>query len=86
MRFRAGVVIGLAAGYYLGARAGHERYAQINQSLRRMQQSSAFGAAADKAKAAVDLGVERAKDIIDLRHTPDREGDSRLAGNGQTAG
>ena len=85
MGFRTGVVIGLAAGYYLGTRAGHERHEQINQALRRMQQSSAFGAAADKARAAVDLGVVRAKDIIDLRHPAEREDDAPVGGNGHTA-
>jgi hypothetical protein len=74
MRFRAGLVIGLAGGYYLGARAGRERYVQINEALHRIHESSAFGSAADKAKAAVDLGVERAKDIIDIRHVGEPEG------------
>ena len=86
MRFRAGLLIGLATGYYLGARAGRERYVQINQGLRRIHASPAFGAAADKARAAVDLSVERAKDIIDVRHVTETEGESPLAGNGHTAG
>jgi hypothetical protein len=65
--------MGLATGYYLGAKAGRERYVQINRALRGMRQSTAFGAATDKAKAMVDLGVERAKDIVDLRHPADQQ-------------
>ena len=64
MRFKAGLVIGFAAGYYLGAQAGRERYEQINRWLQRAQSSDAFDAAADKAKAVVDLGVERARDLV----------------------
>jgi membrane protein DedA with SNARE-associated domain len=29
MRFKTGIVVGMAAGYVLGARAGRERYQQI---------------------------------------------------------
>lgn len=31
MGFKTGVIVGLAAGYYLGAKAGRERYEQINR-------------------------------------------------------
>ena len=57
MRFRLGIVIGLAVGYYFGAKAGRARYEQLRSWL--------HGPAADKAKAVVDLGVERARDLID---------------------
>ena len=65
MRFRLGVVVGFGAGYYLGSRAGRERYEDINRLLRRARRSDAFDTATEKAKAVVDLGVERAKDAID---------------------
>ena len=65
MRFRLGMAVGFAAGYYLGARAGRERYEEINRLVRKVKGSEAFDTATDKAKAVVDLGVERAKDAID---------------------
>jgi hypothetical protein len=65
MRFRLGVVVGFGAGYYLGAMAGRERYEQINRLLRKAKQSEAFDTASEKAKAVVDLGVERAKDAVE---------------------
>ena len=65
MRFRLGIAVGFAAGYYLGARAGRERYEDINRMIRKVKRSEAFDTATDKAKAVVDLGVERAKDAID---------------------
>ena len=65
MRFRLGIIVGFAAGYYFGARAGRERYEDINRMIRKVKRSDAFDTATDKAKAVVDLGVERAKDAID---------------------
>ena len=60
-KFRIGVALGIGAGYYLGARAGHERYVQINRALRRLRRSDAFSTAVGKARAVVDLGKERAR-------------------------
>ena len=63
MRMRLGLVVGFGAGYYLGAKAGHERYDDINRFLDKVKQSEAYGTATEKAKAAVELGVERARDL-----------------------
>ena len=65
MRFRLGLVIGFGAGYYLGAQAGRERYEEINRMIRKVKRTEAFETASDKTKAVVDLGVERAKDVIE---------------------
>jgi hypothetical protein len=78
MRFRLGLVIGFGAGYYLGTMAGRERYEDINRMVRKVKRSEAFETASDKAKAVVDLGVERAKDVVE-----DKVGD-KLGGNGSS--
>lgn len=65
MRFRLGVLVGFGAGYYLGAKAGRERYHEINQWMGRAKESDVLETVADKAKAATDLGMERAKDLVD---------------------
>ena len=57
MRFRAGLVVGFGVGYYFGAKAGRQRYVQLHDWLR--------GPATDKAKAVIDLGVERARDLVE---------------------
>ena len=67
MRFRAGLIIGFAGGYYLGTAAGRERHEQIKQMVRKVKRSDAYDTATDKAKAVVDLGVERAKDLVDAK-------------------
>jgi hypothetical protein len=51
MRIRVGLVIGFGIGYYLGARAGRERYEQ----LRRLANRTPLA----KLQAAVELGRER---------------------------
>jgi hypothetical protein len=60
-KFRFGLALGLATGYYLGARAGRERYLQLNRALSRLRTSDALGTAMGKARAVVDLGRERAR-------------------------
>jgi hypothetical protein len=67
MRFRAGLVVGFAAGYYLGTAAGRERHEQIKATIRKVKRSDAYDTVTDKAQAVVDLGVERAKDLVDAK-------------------
>jgi hypothetical protein len=67
MRFRVGLLIGFATGYYLGTMAGRERYEQINRMLRQVQRTGAYETATGKAKAVVDLGVERARDAVESK-------------------
>ena len=74
MRFRLGVMVGFGAGYYLGAKAGRERYEQMRRTVAKVKRSDAYETATEKAKAVVDLTAERAKDIVE-EHTP-------LGGNG----
>lgn len=76
-RLRLGLLVGFAIGYYLGSMAGRERYEQINRLVRKVKRSDAYELATDKAKAVVDLGVERAKDVVEDKF---RSGD-----NGETA-
>src|SRR5512140_2781615 len=57
MRFRVGLLAGFAAGYYLGSKAGRERYEQIRRWIEDARQSRP----AEKAQAAVELGLERVR-------------------------
>jgi hypothetical protein len=52
MRFKTGAIVGFAAGYYLGAKAGHERYEQLRKLVERV-------GPVRKVQAAVELGRER---------------------------
>jgi hypothetical protein len=55
-KFRIGLLLGFGAGYYLGTKAGRQRYAELNRLISRLRKSDVLG----KARAAIDLGRERA--------------------------
>ncbi|MEY2404221.1 MAG: hypothetical protein QOD38_1772 [Acidimicrobiaceae bacterium] len=71
MRFRLGLMIGLGVGYYFGAKAGRTRYLQLREWLDKAKESGVLDTATDKAKAVVDLGVERARDLLDRDNDDD---------------
>ncbi|MGH9179416.1 MAG: hypothetical protein ACRD0N_12795 [Acidimicrobiales bacterium] len=65
MRFRVGFVIGFGTGYYLGSMAGRERFEQINSAVRKVKRSGAYETATEKARGAVELGVDKASHLVD---------------------
>jgi len=67
MRFRLGFIVGFGLGYYVGARAGRERFEDINRLLRKVKRSDTFETAADKARSAMDNGVDRARVVMDSK-------------------
>ena len=67
MRFRLGLITGMTTGYYLGARAGRQRYDQINRSLARLRRSEAFEVAVDSARNVVEDGVDKARSAVESR-------------------
>jgi len=67
-KFRTGAVLGLAAGYYLGAKAGRDRYEQITrlvQPARRHEALDHAVTAVGRARAVIDLTRERVVDLTD---------------------
>ena len=63
MRGRLGVLMGFGAGYVLGAKAGRERYEQLQRLYENVVSSPGFQQATGKAKEAVGTGLEQAKDL-----------------------
>jgi hypothetical protein len=55
MRFRSGLIVGLAVGYVVGTRAGRERYTELQAMARNLLHSDA----AAKVRAGFELGIER---------------------------
>ena len=63
MHRRTAFVAGLAVGYYLGARAGRERYEQIRAVLDDLQVDRAL----EKGRALVELAVVRVQEAREAR-------------------
>ncbi|MCU1353435.1 MAG: hypothetical protein JWM05_2644 [Acidimicrobiales bacterium] len=72
MRFRAGVLVGFGLGYYYGSKAGRERFVQIERLLQRIGAADSIDVATEKARAVLDLGMERARDLLGGAEDPDR--------------
>lgn len=65
MRFKTGIVVGFAAGYYFGAKAGRERFHQIQDLLDHAKDNAAVQKAVDQAKQVVTDTREKALDVIE---------------------
>jgi len=64
MKFKTGFIVGGAIGYYYGARAGRERYEQIERRLERLRSTSAYRSATDTVGGAVDQVRGRARETV----------------------
>ena len=73
MRFRTGLVAGLAVGYYFGARAGRDRYEQIEQYLGQVRSSPAVQQLVARLGELAESGCVRNRidfDDLSYRRTP----------------
>src|SRR4051794_10117809 len=64
MRYKATFVIGFAAGYTLGAKAGRERYEQIMRTARGLSESPTVQSAAGVLQAQAISLVDTAKNAV----------------------
>jgi hypothetical protein len=63
MRFRTGLVVGLAAGYVLGAKAGRERYEQIRNAAESLWSSEGGRRLREEAGRAIAEVREQANEV-----------------------
>ena len=65
MKFRTGLLIGAAVGYYYGTKAGPERYAQIERVLDKVRATGPYESMKGKVAELRDQGRERALGLVD---------------------
>ncbi len=61
MRFQTGVIVGLVLGYYFGAKAGPERYEQIERYLEQLRSSGAVQQLVGRLGELAETGVSRSR-------------------------
>jgi hypothetical protein len=64
MRFRAGFIVGAAIGYYYGAKAGRERYEQLDRALERVRRHPTYQQASEVVSGRLGQVQDIAKDKI----------------------
>jgi len=64
MRYKLAFGAGFATGYYLGAKAGRERYAQIRSQLETIRRNPKVEAMTGKITSAVDAQIGKAKEAV----------------------
>lgn len=92
MKFRFGLVVGIAAGYVLGTRAGYERYQQIQsawQSVRRSDPAERFTSEArtfaDHAGTRLEQSASRGMDqLSDTLNSASKNVQSGSSGSGSS--
>jgi hypothetical protein len=67
MKFRSGMLIGLGAGYVLGAKAGRERYQQILEATRAFMENPGVQRLTDEVGKTVNLGKDRVSNVANRK-------------------
>lgn len=64
MSFKTGLLVGLAVGYYYGAKAGRQRYEKIDRYLRPIRQSDAYQQLAAMTRDLAGQSVEASRQAV----------------------
>jgi hypothetical protein len=65
MKFRTGIIVGFAAGYVLGAKAGRSRYHQIQQFARKVSESGPGQRVQSTLLRSYDENLERVRSLVE---------------------
>ena len=79
MSLKAGLVVGFGVGYVLGAKAGHERYEQIERAWARISSTPAFEELMRRGSAVLSQGLEAGRGTVSAGLTAASDGVRQLA-------
>jgi hypothetical protein len=65
VRFKTGLLVGLAVGYYYGTKAGRERYVQLDRYLAQIRSTDAYQELRDRLGDLAVEGISRTRDMVD---------------------
>jgi hypothetical protein len=71
MGSKTGLVVGLAVGYYYGAKAGRQRYEQIERYLRPVRESDAWHRTQELGKGLVEELLVATRQAVKDATAPD---------------
>jgi hypothetical protein len=95
MRFKSGFLVGLGAGYVLGAKAGQERYQQIVEATKSFRENPGVQRLSGEVNKTVSVGkdrvseaasskVQQAGDTAAARAAKAKEAVSNVGGSGSS--
>ena len=76
MSFKTGLIVGAAVGYVLGAKAGRERYDQIQEWFGKVSGDPRFQEITEKGKTFADMAAQQVKDEVEERFGADGDTES----------
>jgi hypothetical protein len=87
MRFKSGFLVGLGAGYVLGAKAGEERYQQIMDAAGKLRENPGVQRLTGEVNKTVSVGRDRVAETAAAKADQARETvSSRVGGNAGSSG
>jgi hypothetical protein len=87
MRMKSGFLVGLAAGYILGAKAGQERYQQIVDAVSKLRENPGVQRLTGEVNKTVSIGKDRVAETAAAKAYQAKEAVSTVgASTGTTAG
>ena len=84
MRFRTGIIVGTAAGYVLGARAGRERYEQLRRWWRSAAGNPKVQELAERGKGMAGQAGRKSMGAVQRGVTKVGTGVKNRLGNGSS--
>jgi hypothetical protein len=82
MRFKSGFLVGLGAGYVLGAKAGQERYQQIVEAAGRLRENPGVQRLTGEVNKTVSVGKERVAETAAAKADQAKEAVASKVGGG----